>query len=1346
MATSTKRQSTYFNPLSPSDNPDQILDKLKTFSEFTSNVDTESLNKESTKQMIALFDNLTQKFVPEAIKEHPQLKLILACCFVDMVKILEPGNSQLQSKASLIINSIIDALKSSDKLKEPHYFVQFYYLLQHFSRNQAYRLFADDKSWDLAEDFIQVCFEVVDSFERTPEVFLVVQQILKEFLESANDPMKEDVLEELVLPFLLVFDRDDKKSRKRELVISLIKDKTWDLQREVKHKFSKLCVDIFRKRGIYKNISPPINPDKLCYIIQTLSKIDYEVIRSIWVYLENEINLTSRKELKKLYLTLIGKICASKNSQVSTNCTQVFNFFVETLTSTKNKPFRQDLLELAFKYIRNFTYCKDVSISETNRSTIKYDVYKRNLENLECKIKELMRKGEEDIKVFILEKIRTLSLENEQYISQELLKETSVLLLFPKEKHKSIIIDLLSDVYVKYCSALYEEGIYDFEDLQGNHQLVNGEVSTTYTLRRKNIAKKYLWISERLISFFVQNPTNSFYMLHKAIIKIIGLNTCQPKMIAKRLCGFYYNVWNRKYQEKSEEAKTLEKSPSGMKLKKKSEENADFKSINYSDFIKKKLKYKWFNDEEILNIDFHHLIIGMNKLLKLCYRLHANFTGYLEGIAKHDQQKKEGGKNYIMYYYLFNRSIDDVEKDLTLIVEQASFGENMKTINNKEESLEAQQQALVGLIDDINKDDCKLLFSNMMLNIFHHEISESLAEVISSILQKDAGYSIFLKEGLLNLSTYLVERHFSKVFTKQQGEIASFLTDNIETLVSNSKSMDLEGQKSKEKQAQNAYLTLCLKLLSLLNLQELSNREYYINLEGFKYVLTDLLTKLELVGKQAKYGARLVKNLDEVTSEEISVKVIGKMISHLDVKSSTLQATLRTLSELFKSNKDTFIDHIEPLYDFLIAVVSEPVTLPREELISELSQCKKIALKMHFVNYYSVNHQIINESFKKRTKDFKDLLLQLLLNFYDVCAGHTISDKDYIRIYALDYFLEIIATEDTTELDAEAFAKLSLLCYDDNDDIKRYLITAIMYKRGGRHSTLNYYYFTYFFFFTFANDPSLKQQAEESLRKEMANISESYQMFIERTKTENITRSPEYTIVYIIFLMCNNPKIALKVKVLPYHFYRCLDSISEMFTKLKSSHREEYILEILNTLKNYNPVVYEELQTTRMEFTDIKKRKVVKKITKKEEKKESQEQDFLTFQQIIDDIISYLTENYSFKKTTSRELDVQIPRNLYQYAGQRGTSARSQREERVNSHRASAQPKQTEVQMVKEQSPPQNDQSPHVRKLDFTSGDFELKSEDSLARSRKRKKVVQIKDSHQSQMIIKLLLKKRKSS
>ncbi len=240
------------------------------------------------------------------------------------------------------------------------------------------------------------------------------------------------------------------------------------------------------------------------------------------------------------------------------------------------------------------------------------------------------------------------------------------------------------------------------------------------------------------------------------------------------------------------------------------------------------------------------------------------------------------------------------------------------------------------------------------------------------------------------------------------------------------------------------------------------------------------------------------------------------------------------------------------------------------------------------------------------------------------------------------FLLEILGRENRTEVEPEVFAKLGLVAFDDNDDLKKILFAKILEKRNKRRNFLPTNMFLYSFFMSSVNDENLKYISDDISKKEIDLLSEDYINFMAKTKKEDIMRSPEYLLVHLIYLMANNPMLLLNAKLIPHHAYKCLDLFVEKINRTKSPNRGEYFMNILYKLEESEPLVYEECGKTSMEFTDLK----VKKTVRKPGREQTELQNML-FRDIIKNFIAYFKDTYGAKAVYTKRLPVTLPASLY---------------------------------------------------------------------------------------------------
>lgn len=100
---------------------------------------------------------------------------------------------------------------------------------------------------------------------------------------------------------------------------------------------------------------------------------------------------------------------------------------------------------------------------------------------------------------------------------------------------------------------------------------------------------------------------------------------------------------------------------------------------------------------------------------------------------------------------------------------------------------------------------------------------------------------------------------------------------------------------------------------------------------------------------------------------------------------------------------------------------------------------------------------------------------------------------------------------------------------------------------------------------------------------------------IKLNQKEDINKSPEYMLTYLIFLMCNNPLLLLNAKNIPPYVTKCLDFFIHNINKKPNPNRGEYFMNILYKMKDCEPLIFDECGTTTMDFTEIKVKKTIRK-------------------------------------------------------------------------------------------------------------------------------------------------------
>lgn len=293
MSTSSARKKNQLDPIKPSDTPDQVNAKLKIINELLSNTDSDTINKEEKKQYLFLLENLSQKEIENILGPHPEYKALLCCCFIELIRILSTDNELVGKKAEFMFRMIIDTVKNAKTVLEKNARNQLVYLLHQLEKTRACKIFITDNYTELGKTFIQYLLGNETELVQYPDIFYQTQKLLISIFEVSFNFVSDDNLQYILLPILLSLQKELSKSKQFELSKNTIKELSWG----ARNLCGKLCIDLFKKKDVYRKVQ--IEQEHILSIIYYLFKIDYDIIRGIWPYLESETNFLLKKNKRK---------------------------------------------------------------------------------------------------------------------------------------------------------------------------------------------------------------------------------------------------------------------------------------------------------------------------------------------------------------------------------------------------------------------------------------------------------------------------------------------------------------------------------------------------------------------------------------------------------------------------------------------------------------------------------------------------------------------------------------------------------------------------------------------------------------------------------------------------------------------------------------------------------------------------------------------------------------------------------------------------------------------------------------------------------------------------------------
>ena len=351
-----------------SSSTDSLKNHLVKFNECLTDIENKLSSKEEDYLSNVLEDFFTID-IESLMEVDKGLKLISCCTILDIIRILTIDNAHCGKLFNKIIKFLKEVFQEHSSLKEDNCLIQFYYIFDILEKSNFSKLFKKHHDHVITKDFINAVIECCDLAQKEPEINNKICRLLNNIITILNQ-IKDEDYEEILVIILNHLKKENKKSSTFDMLKNLIKDMSWN----TKSILAEIINSLLKRRGKSRQ---DIKLDHLMFIISTIFKIDYEILLTILPTIENEIKEITNKEIRKNYLTMIGKICSFKASKIGTLNQRFFiEVFVNSLTSKKNTKIRVDLLKYAFKYMKNFGFSKFISTSYEINSSLNYDKIK----------------------------------------------------------------------------------------------------------------------------------------------------------------------------------------------------------------------------------------------------------------------------------------------------------------------------------------------------------------------------------------------------------------------------------------------------------------------------------------------------------------------------------------------------------------------------------------------------------------------------------------------------------------------------------------------------------------------------------------------------------------------------------------------------------------------------------------------------------------------------------------------------------------------------------------------------------------------------------------------------------
>lgn len=875
--------------------------------------------------------------------------------------------------------------------------------------------------------------------------------------------------------------------------------------------------------------------------LYTLYKFNPVIVIPIFDNLEIiHKSLVKNKNLKNLISVFFGRVASFKNSRFYLTHARILeSFFYWTNDKVFLASKKNEIIQILFRIIKKF-YFFDKTPQKTNNNLDEQVKLLKFCKLSEKKILELLFLAEKsfETKQLILDLIYQNTISNPFFFSLDFFANLANSMESQIHQLKEKCSILLAEVFAFYYSAMFTDNCNLFYNT--NRVIVNeGQVEC----QLHNIQEK----SQRFEYIFLQMLHN-FNKIEKKEY-LLSLNSMNHVFFGQKLknrertsyiMGIFYLVMKNYFA-------SIEQFP-------------DFKTKGYDEFLSKILGSEWkINEENKKDKKPLFIIRGLENVLKAKRKISSLIKNwmnekiktelFLEKMEKYSdfiQNCKED--NGIKNLRGFCLSFDE---DQELRVKLRNFVESRQNGNcqKKEKTFLSDDMTkncshdLLFFLDflDLNKDfdqnivdeilkNC-LYFVQQLRNFENEQEMFFLISGLKAVLFLIKSECPF--ENLTNLNTLIEisQNLFSLFELKKPFTVHDLNKIKEEVFMINTAPSTTTYRSFEMATLKRFALSMALKIASKFN-----NFIEIQNPEEKKAFFEDLIKLPENKDSDYKYLATILLKLDEVSSEKVFLSILENSITTLDVRSINLSKNVNQIlsfvrfSVLFKDSK-LYITEKErhQLLEKYIRVIEKPVVLSKSLVISNLSINKMKTLNLIYLLLFKIEQNIEKEETEKMAgfkESFLSTLFEILINFSSISASSLLADKNYLRIKVLEILFKIISENKLPEnFTPMALLKLSYLCFDENLTFRKVFFKYLIKFISHLDHSISLKFLSLVVFFTLDEDPTLNHVSKNVVGKYSNVLGEKIKVFLEDKKvfsTKIFETSPEYLLIYLVFLVMNN--------------------------------------------------------------------------------------------------------------------------------------------------------------------------------------------------------------------------------
>ena len=1078
-------------------NPSELIEKLQSLLHFLIDIDIEDLETiESQKPFHFLLETLIFKDFLQL--KDPLICLLLSNSYIQLLRLLKIPlkltKYQLLDLFSFVVNSLISSVSNLEVVP----LTQVYFLIESIQKTKVFSILGCDYPFylEIIGRVIYILFDTEDLIKKEPELANLYIEILLEI--SSFEEYAEDIFEKLypILLFNLLWKQDHGINYQN--TVTFIKKSTQKLKKNI----GKQIIELFQGKKTCtlrlngKNFTMKF--EDLLIIIAELFKHESEMVLDVIKYVEFELSGKKLTENQRfLCYLLIGNACKHKNSKVSLLFPKIFKDFIGNIINRKFLKIRYNSLKILLKFIQNH-------YSEREKSRI--------FDDIEDILLEFLTNNDKDItnKLYIFRSIQSYCLKAPFYFSKKFFQRLFPYLLSKDPFLKENLYIYLIALYKKYCLDLYKSGVYSINT--SDFTVEEGGAIIDNKATEKTLAANYQWFfKEFLLNGYRMQKSESIFLIN-AFNDLLFMGPLDMHCFQGILYNIIYQAYNEGFLIDSNE---------------KLYQNVIYKvlGLKWRVFYEKLGSYESF----IARKGFERVLKLKEKVKKLAEKrfLQENSTENNEFL------------DYKLKKYCSNNDsilVKKVAESLSNAIKEDSntrvFIERLRKRDVLDEGV--RKEAFDFLIKKVKEDNVTILLNVwfgqefLLSEDWQTSYFSSLSSIFNEKTMNKHDFYIFLsllEELLLFRKFFDIQLNVSiymKIF-----DILHKLMDTTEN------PLIIEIEEDHNDIYRDILISKLLKLLIKCRINKGISHNESMDPDVYKSLFLLKIKNNNTKPNHCKYLTILINQLDDITSEKSLKHIYIDALEKIDEKSPFLSKNLAIILTYMKISlfqcKMSFFNDTRNEKGLNIFEVAEKIIKnscfidkSRGMIISEnavkTTHLLKILYNMLFLQ------ETDDHAFEIHRKSYIEKLLVIVTCSQEKSYGNT-TDIKYLRIEALTILLEVLSgKKHKNRLNYEVLTRISYLCFDENVEIRKIFFNFLIKFTSSREKTLESPFIALLFLYLIDPEKTLSFLCKSMLTKLIDMMDVRTAKHIDKlAKDKCIENSVEFTIIYLISIVLNNP-------------------------------------------------------------------------------------------------------------------------------------------------------------------------------------------------------------------------------